>query len=475
MAGLYIITDPTNEPPQAGTTCAAGGCLPKFPEYDIPLIIQDRSFDIAGNIFYNLASNPQPNPTVHPFWIPEFIGDAIVVNGKTWPYLRVEPRKYRFRLVNGSNARFYDLRLSNAAPFTVIATDDGYLNAPVATPNLIIAPGERYEVIVDFAAAAGTNIIMTNSARTPFPGGARVVTGTTDRVIQFQVNVPLNTAIADATLPVATALQPAPLRPNNPIVDIKTPAFNNRPIAGVAGCPAPPPVIGPTGLGQTIVRQLTLNEVIGPGGPLELVLNNTKYNGSFSIKTQFNGRDSEQPALGDTEIWEIINITADAHPIHTHLASFQILNRQAFQAAKWTNVYAGALAATFGAVLPDGQGPPFLYLTRNTDCAIGGNPPMGPYLQARSLRQPLPYENGWKDTVIAYPGEVTRIVVRWAETDHLYNAVYPGSATPAYSAFNPTTDLINGVGYVWHCHIVDHEDNEMMRPYIVRADRQTVK
>ena len=88
MAGLYIITDPANEPPQAGANvCAAGGCLPKFPEYDIPLIIQDRSFDTAGQIFYNLASNPQPNPTVHPFWIPEFIGDAIVVNGKTWPYL----------------------------------------------------------------------------------------------------------------------------------------------------------------------------------------------------------------------------------------------------------------------------------------------------------------------------------------------------------------------------------------------------
>ena len=110
MAGLYIITDPANEP--------AAGVLPAFPQHDIPLIIQDRSFDTAGQIFYNLASNPQPNPTVHPFWIPEFIGDAIVVNGKTWPYLNVEPRKYRFRLVNGSNARFYDLTLSNAAPFT---------------------------------------------------------------------------------------------------------------------------------------------------------------------------------------------------------------------------------------------------------------------------------------------------------------------------------------------------------------------
>ena len=86
----------------------------RFPQHDIPLIIQDRSFDTTGQIFYNLASNPQPNPTVHPFWIPEFIGDVICVNGKTWPYLNVEPRQYRFRLLNGSNARFYDLTLENA-------------------------------------------------------------------------------------------------------------------------------------------------------------------------------------------------------------------------------------------------------------------------------------------------------------------------------------------------------------------------
>ena len=209
MAGLYIITDPANEP--------AAGVLPAFPQHDIPLIIQDRSFDTAGQIFYNLASNPQPNPTVHPFWIPEFIGDAILVNGKTWPYLNVEPRKYRFRLVNGSNARFYDLRLSNAAPFLVIATDDGYLDAAVSTPNLIIAPGERYEIIVDFSAlAVGTNVILTNSARTPFPGGAKVVKGTTDTVMQFRV-------VANASgLPNATVAAGTVLRPSNPIVNIKT-------------------------------------------------------------------------------------------------------------------------------------------------------------------------------------------------------------------------------------------------------------
>jgi spore coat protein A, manganese oxidase len=433
MAGLYLITDPANEP--------AAGVLPAFPQHDIPLIIQDRSFDTAGQIFYNLASNPQPNPTVHPFWIPEFIGDTILVNGKTWPFLNVEPRKYRFRLVNGSNARFYDLALSNAAPFLVIATDDGYLDTAVSTPNLIFGPGERYEIVVDFSAlAVGTNVILTNAARTPFPGGAKVVKGTTDTVMQFKV-VANASGLANATVVAGTPLRTAPNTIANINIKAATPAKK---------------------------RQLTLNEVIGAGGPLELVLNNTKYNG---VIAGFSTRDSEQPQVGATELWEIINITADAHPIHTHLASFQVVSRQAFQASKWTNVYTNALALLVlppGVLVPDGVGPPFPYLTPNTDGAIGGNPPLGPYLQAKSLRLPLPYENGWKDTVIAYPGEVTRIMIRWTPTDILVGSETPG--TSQYP-FDPT-QLINGVGYVWHCHIVDHEDNEMMRPYVLRKTPQ---
>jgi spore coat protein A, manganese oxidase len=457
MAGLYIITDPANEP--------AAGVLPAFPQHDIPLIIQDRSFDVFGQIYYNLASNPQPNPTVHPYWIPEFIGDTILVNGKTWPYLNVEPRKYRFRLVNGSNARHYDLKLSNNRSFLVIATDDGYLDAAVSTPNLIIAPGERYEIVVDFSGLkVGTALELNNSARTPFPGGANVVRGTTDTVMQFRV-------VTDSGLPNATVVAGTNLRTNNAIINIKN---------VVPG----------------IKRQLTLNEVIGPGGPLELVLNNTKYN---KVITGFSSRDSEQPAVGDTELWEIINITADAHPIHTHLASFQIVNRQAFQASKWITAYTTALLNTYGGPTidcpncPDGEGPPNLYLTANTDGAIGGNPAIGPYLQGKP-KPPLAYENGWKDTAVMYPGEVTRIMVRWAPTD----VQAPGSINPATGQpydncpvgaplpscassagvnlypFNPT-ELIGGVGYVWHCHIVDHEDNEMMRPYVVGPARQIIQ
>jgi FtsP/CotA-like multicopper oxidase with cupredoxin domain len=471
LAGVYPIVDPAN-PPLA--------TMPAFPQHDIPLIIQDRSFDTTGQIFYNLASNPQPNPTVHPFWIPEFIGDAIVVNGKTWPYLNVEPRQYRFRLLNGSNARFYDLTMNLAKPnknkldktsnttlpFIAIATDDGYLVNAVSTPNVIIAPGERYEVIVDFTALpVGSQVVMMNSARTPFPGGGKPIAGVTDTVMQFRV-VANSSGAPNTAIAAGTAIRPTPLQPINSTV--------------VA--PALPPA-APTG---NIVRQLTLNEVIGPGGPLELVVNNSKYNLNKAPDTgaPCTGgticRETELPAVGDTEIWEIINITADAHPMHTHLTSFQLLDRTPFQAAQWINQYDSLLLAN--GVLP-GEGPPNTYSVRNADGAIGGNPPINAFLQLNKRTLPLPYEMGWKDTVITYPGEVTRIAVRWAPQDAPVvgtacdpnNPVAPcvPSAGDNLYPFDPTA-LINGVGYVWHCHILDHEDNEMMRTYTVNSQRQAI-
>jgi len=437
LAGLYPIIDPEN-PPLA--------TLPKFPEYDIPLILQDRSFDTNCQIFYNLASNPQPNPTVHPFWIPEFIGDSIVVNGKTWPYLNVEPRQYRFRFVDGSNARFYDLSMNRGLKFLVIATDGGYLPNAVLTPNLVIGPGERYEVIVDFRGLRpGTTVILSNIARTPFPGGARPTLGGTDTIMQFRVTLPLNPAIPNTAIAAGTAIRPTPLEP---IVN----GFN----AATGG----------------ITRQLTLNEVIGPGGPLELVVNNSKFNLNLNTPGCPDGavlcRETELPAVGDTEIWEIINITADAHPMHTHLVTFQILDRTPFMASPWINQYDAQLLAN--GVLPGG-GPPNQYNIKNADGAIGGNPAIGPYLQLAKRRLPLPYERGWKDTAIMYPGEVTRIAVRWAPQDVPVGGVSAG--TNLYP-FDPT-ELINGVGYVWHCHIVDHEDNEMMRNYTVGTARQLVQ
>lgn len=465
LAGLMPIIDPAN-PITASLPQLGNG-------HDIPLIIQDRTFDTNCEIFYNLASNPQPNPTVHPFWIPEFIGDTIVVNGKTWPFLDVEPRQYRFRFVNGSNARFYVLTVNESKmnrggknviskttlPIISIATDDGYLDAAVASPNVTIGPGERYEIILDFTGVPlGSEFIMMNSARTPFPGGGKVVKNLTDQVMKFRVNVPLS-AVPNTAIAVGT-----PLRVE-PIVDL-TPALT----------PMPPPPAAATG---TIVRQLTLNEVIGPGGPLELVVNNSKFNLALPTPGCNTAacRETEIPAVGDTEIWEIINITADAHPMHTHLTSFQVLNRQVFDAAVWTAMYDGDLLAN--GVTP-GNGPPWDYNARNSDGAIGGNPPLNPFLLGAPIL-PLPSEIGWKDTVISYPGEVTRIAVRWATTElPATGAGAPVVGDNTYDdfpngGFDPTALVGGNVGYVWHCHIVDHEDNEMMRNYTVGSARQFIQ
>jgi len=451
LAGIYPIVDliPDGLGGVIPGPSAPIAAMPAFPQHDIPLIIQDRSFDTTGQIFYNLASNPQPNQTIHPFWIPEFIGDTIVVNGKTWPNLKVEPRQYRFRLLNGSNARFYDLRMTKGRKFIAIATDGGYLQNAVSTNNIIIGPGERYEVIVDFKGLlVGDRVILSNSARTPFPGGGRVTPNGTDTVMQFTVVANtsglLDTAIVNGT----------PLRSvTSPIQPIST-----------AHIPAQ----------GSITRQLTLNEILGPGGPLELVINNSKFELTGLIPGSGTplGRETELPAVGDTEIWEIINISADAHPMHTHLVTFQILDRTPFDAATWITQY-DALLLQRG--VNPGQGPPNSYSVKNADGAIGGNPPINAFLNLGKRTLPLPYEMGWKDTAIMYPGEVTRIVVRWAPTDAPATGTgAPVAGTNLYPSFDPSA-LQGGVGYVWHCHIIDHEDNEMMRNYVVGTARQPVQ
>jgi FtsP/CotA-like multicopper oxidase with cupredoxin domain len=212
------------------------------------------------------------------------------------------------------------------------------------------------------------------------------------------------------------------------------------------------------------VRRLTLNEVLGAGGPLEVLLNNTKWRDPVT----------ERPRVGATEIWEIVNLTADTHPIHLHLVQFQLINRQRFQLNKYLKVYGASFAG--GAYVP-AVGPPLPY----GDCydpithaplpgaVCGGNPDVTPFLQ-QSPVPPDPNEVGWKDTFRMNPGEVTRIAVRWAPQDVLSSTAGTNSYPFDPSAAIGTTDVFGfpgGPGYVWHCHIIDHEDNEMMRPYLV--------
>jgi FtsP/CotA-like multicopper oxidase with cupredoxin domain len=258
--------------------------------------------------------------------------------------------------------------------------------------------------------------------------------------------------------------------PATPGVTLRGGVGQGPAIVRLPGAPGGPTVITAAGPGQNVQlqRRLTLNEVMGAGGPLEILVNNTLWDGSnpyggnrsdFTPVTSQGATFlySELPKEGETEVWEIVNLTADAHPIHLHLVQFQLQSRQAFDLKGYTAVYNAAFPGG-GAFLPGvympGYGPPKTYTTAIAG-AVGGNPDVTPFLKGAAVL-PLPSEQGWKDTVIAYPGEVTRFVVRWAPTD-LPNTT---SVANAYFPFDPN----GGHGYVWHCHIIDHEDNEMMRP-----------
>jgi spore coat protein A len=344
LAGFYIIHDKEE----------LSLNLPKF-KYDIPLIIQDKTFLSDGSLSYptqpNNPSPELPNPSI----VPAFFGDTILVNGKVWPYLEVEPRKYRFRLLNGSNDRFYNMRLETeddapAPKWYQIGTDGGLLERPVQLNQLIMAPAERAEIIIDFSEYEGGNILLTNS-QTP------VDVNTTGQIMQFKVTLPL-------TKP-DTSTVPSFLSPIYPMYE--------------------------RDVDKT--REMFIRVLPDRFGRPHFLLNGVMWDDPIT----------EKPLLGSIEIWNIINSGLGIHPIHVHLVQFQILNRQPFDVAVYNS----------------------------TNELVFTGPPV----------PPDPNENGWKDTVRANPGFVTRIIMKFAD--------YPGL-------------------YVWHCHILEHEDYDMMRPIKVR-------
>jgi spore coat protein A len=326
-------------------------------KYEIPLVFYDRMFDLESQLNYPVSGDPK-SP-----WTPEVFGDALLVNGKLFPYLEVEPRPYRFRVLNGANARFFHLSLSNRQPFHQIGTDQGLLPAPLELKRVILAPAERADLIVDFSASAGEEIILKNDSF---------------NVMQFRVaknaspnrdnkNRDSSNSNKDKIAAADSYVLPSTLRP---IAKIPESATVNT-------------------------RMLTLVEVDDlVQRPVTMLLNNTHWNMPVT----------ENPVLDSTEIWNLINTTDDSHPIHLHLVRFQILDRRSFDVA---NYWATGKFNFFGPPIP-----------------------------------PDPSEAGWKDTVRADPAMVTRIIIRFEG--------YPGR-------------------YVWHCHILEHEDNEMMRPYDVIA------
>jgi FtsP/CotA-like multicopper oxidase with cupredoxin domain len=503
LAGGYYIEDPAITP--VGTKTTAGvagtckaGCLPANLQplsSVIPLVLQDRMFDSNGQLFFpgdTVGTLAALNPE-HPYWVPEFMGDTIVVNGKAWPYLTVEPKRYRFLFLEGSNARPYNLSISNGnSPVTmwVIGNDVGYLDKPAATTQLLMLPGERYEVIIDFSGIkSGTNLVMKNDANAPYPFGDPVDPATTAQIIQFRVGACTSGACG------------ADDKSYNPDKKGALLRFGSKAVVRLTN-----PKLGVMVVKPDVTRVLTLNEIaidearelVDPvtgklteysGGPVEILVNNTSYSGMVAdsgARPDFTGYTSngqtinvsETPQEGQTEMWEIVNLTADAHPIHLHLTGFQLINRQPINDVAYEAAYGDAFGTgpvplpkgcAVGNFCPD-YGPP-LKIDGSSPLSkgkLGGNIDIDtlgadskPLYLSGSPTPPRAIEAGWKDTIIAPPGMVTRIAVRWAPTDL-------SISTPQAKLSYPFDPNAGGLfNYVWHCHIIDHEDNEMMRPDVI--------
>jgi len=344
--------------------------------YEIPIVVQDRSFNDDGSLFYpdsralfDDIDTYIPDTDVPPIWHPEFFGNIMVVNGRTWPFMNVEQRRYRFRFLNGCDSRFIVLKFDQpGVTFWQIGTEGGFLPTAVQLDQLLMSPAERADVIVDFSKVpAGTEITLLNlGPDVPFNGlpidTAEIADpSTTGQVMQFRV-VP---AISrDITTP---------------------PQFLKL-----------PRIIPLTG-GTT--RPLALMEKTSEfpdysDSPVEAKLGTFDPATGTATERAWMDEITENPVVGTTEVWEFYNLTMDAHPMHVHEVLFQVVNRQ--------------------------------LLDQN-------NMPTG------LPRPPESWETGFKDTVISLPGEVTRIRAKFN--------------TPGL--------------FVWHCHIVEHEDNEMMRPYAI--------
>ncbi|HXN83188.1 MAG TPA: multicopper oxidase [Myxococcales bacterium] len=397
--------------------------------YEIPLMIADRMFNSDGSLSYINAYNV-PGTPYHPNLAPEFFGDFVVVNGMAWPYLDVEPRKYRFRVLNASNARVLNLRFINRTTGAVwtkvyqIGSDGGFLRSPVplsqtlmtindSTDNstkLMLAPAERADVVVDFTGLpAGTEVLLVNDAGAPFPDGAPPDPDNNGSVMLFKVLAPK--AFDMSSLPAALSPIPTRLDPRE----------------------------------ATVVRHLTLTEVEDPttGSPVVGLINNTCWDQPVS----------ETPALGTTEIWEITDTTPDTHPIHVHLVQFNVLDRQLFDKPGYLAAY-NALNEGPGMPGPNPSCSPMTSPPGSTTSAQRV-PDVAPYLVGTPMAPPA-NEAGWKDTVRVKKDTVTRFLVRIKPQDPAQWEEPNGGF-----GFDPTVG-----SYIWHCHILEHEDNEMMRPLV---------
>ena len=397
-AGFYIVRggpdgDDSVLDTRFGTPAVLPGPAPhehdKFPSnktyYEIPIAIQDRSFNIDGSLFYpntreffdSFTGPFIPETDLSPIWNPEFFGNVVMVNGNTWPFQIFEQRRYRLRFLNGCQSRFLILDFTNIPGVEVwqIGNEGGFLAAPInLTANhgnrLLMALAERADVIVDFTKVPEGNYLLGNiGPDEPFGGGEPpsdfdvADPDTTGQVMEWRV-VP---AVGSD--------------PTTPPMFLQLPPIRQLPLS-------------------TNTRRLALLEEMSTvwDGPSEAMLGNVENSGT-PISKHWSDPVSENPSPGDTEVWEFYNLTGDAHPMHVHEVAFEVVNRERL--------------------------------------VLDGEDPAVPVELTGDVRPPEAWESGFKDTVIAYPAEVTRIRAQFTR---------PGQ-------------------FVWHCHIVEHEDNEMMRPY----------
>jgi spore coat protein A, manganese oxidase len=373
----------------------------KFPSnktyYEIPIAIQDRSFNENGSLFYpdsreffdGIVRDYIPTGEFSPIWNPEFFGNMIMANGNTWPFQTVEQRRYRFRFLNGCQSRFLILDFQQIPGVEVwaIGNEGGFLSAPVNLTDdnnnrLLMGLAERADLIVDFTKVpVGSYVLRNVGPDEPYGGGEPAESpeegefeiadpDTTGQILQFRV-VPARGP--DPTTP--------PQRLRLPAVTPLPQQVRTRPLA----------LIEKAGVGFDADG----NEV---EGPIEALLGIVTDDGHTDGRL-WADKVTENPSVGDTEVWEIYNTTADAHPIHIHELTFEVVNRQ--------------------------------------DLVLDEDEVIQPIQLDGNTMPPEPWETGFKDTVVALPGQVTRV-----------RAQFP---TPGQ--------------FVWHCHIVEHEDNEMMRPY----------
>uniref|UniRef100_A0A0E0FFN7 Plastocyanin-like domain-containing protein n=1 Tax=Oryza nivara TaxID=4536 RepID=A0A0E0FFN7_ORYNI len=344
-------------------------------EFDLHLVIADRQFNANGTIYMNSTGVV---PSVHPQWNPEYFGEVITVNGKAWPYLRVQRRRYRLRILNASNARYLNIRFSNGLPFTVIASDASYLSAPVTVSNLLLSPAEIFDVIVDFSLAPeATEIEMLNSAPYPYPTGNATNPDLDGKVMKF-------------LLAPKGQLDDMPLPDNSTVPEHRV----GVPYASVTALPPP-----------LKTRYIVLYENMTKPDNLTM---NLYING-----LRLEDPPTETPRSGTTELWHVINLTPDNHPLHLHLAEFQAVKMQQL-------------------VDPD----------TFTSCMKQHNDTVICNLDQHAVGALLPVpeeEKTWKNVVKLPPAYVTSVVVAFRLVHN--NMPYPFDATAA-------------PGYVYHCHSI---------------------